>query len=107
MDGVPYPNRGSWFPLDILAYANMIFSMKAISVSVSEDDYEEFRRVAEQEGRPIAQLIREAMAMYRELRLQQKPRLAELPRLIGHKPVGALPSRSELYDEIYADRGAP
>lgn len=78
--------------------------MKAISVAVSEDDYEEFRRVAEQEGRSIAQLIREAMAMYREFRLKQKPRLLDLPQLVGHKPVGALPTRSELYDEIYSEQ---
>jgi len=78
--------------------------MKAISVGVSEDDYEEFRRVAEQEGRSIAQLIRDAMAMYRELRLKQKPRLLDLPRLVGHKPVGDLPPRSELYDEIYGEQ---
>lgn len=78
--------------------------MKAISVGVSEDDYEEFRRVAEREGRPIAQLIRDAMAMYRELKMKQKPRLLDLPRLVGHKPAGVLPPRVELYDEIYGEQ---
>lgn len=82
----------------------IIGNMKAISLGVSEDDYEEFRRVAEQEGRSIAQLIRDAMAMYRELKMKQKPRLLDLPRLVGHKPVGDLPARSELYDEIYDEQ---
>lgn len=79
--------------------------MKAISVAVSEEDYEEFRRVASSEGRSIAQLIRDAMALYRELKLKQRPPLRDLPQLLGHQPISPLPSRSEVYDEMYAGSG--
>ena len=48
--------------------------MKAISVSVSKEDYEAFRRGSRRFKRPIAQLIREAMADYRKERLEEKSR---------------------------------
>jgi hypothetical protein len=75
--------------------------MKTISVAVSEADYEAFREAARREGRPIAQLLREAMAFYREQRLEQRLRLTELPVLVGHRAVGPLPERHEIYGEIF------
>lgn len=80
--------------------------MKTISVSVSEDDYEAFRRKAEQDRRPIAQLIREAMALYRAKHIRAQARLMDLPVLPGHRPVEPPPHRDEVYDEIFAKRGA-
>ncbi len=80
--------------------------MKTISLSVSPDDYEAFRQAAREQGRPIAQLIRESMAVYRVEHLERRPRLSKLPVLAGHKPAGALPGRSEIHDEIFAARGA-
>ena len=79
--------------------------MKTISLSVSEDDYETFRDAARDSARSIAQLIREAMAFYREERLRPRTRLEEVPVLPGHRPLGDLPSRAELYDEIFASGG--
>jgi len=76
--------------------------MKTISVSVLKEDYDAFRRGARRRKLSIAQLIREAMAYYREQRLEEKPRLAELPVLVGHRPLSALPGRDEVYDEIYS-----
>lgn len=75
--------------------------MRTISVSVSKDDYEAFRRGARRGQRPIAQLIREAMAFYRKERLEEKSRLLELPVLVGHRPLSNLPGRAELYDEMF------
>ena len=75
--------------------------MRTISVSVSEDDYEEFREVAEASERSIAQLIRAAMAHYRATVLHGKTALTDLPVLAGHRPIGAMPSREDLYDEIF------
>lgn len=75
--------------------------MKSISVSVSEDDYEAFRAAAEREGQSIAGLIREAMAFYRQERLQDRPPLERLPLLIGHEPLIPLPSRATIYDEMF------
>jgi hypothetical protein len=80
--------------------------MKTISVSVSKDDYEAFRRGARRAKRSIAQLIREAMALYREERLEDKSRLLELPVLVGHRPLLPLPGRAELYEEIFGDEDA-
>ncbi len=76
--------------------------MKTISVSVSEGDYEAFRWAARAQGRPIAQLIREAMALYRVQQIPNRTPLAGLPVLPGHRPTGELPSRAEIYDEVYA-----
>ena len=38
--------------------------MKPISVQVSEDNYEELEALAARSGRPVAELIRQAMAEY-------------------------------------------
>lgn len=75
--------------------------MKTISVSVSEGDYEAFRAVAEAEGRSIALLIREAMANYRATVLERRTRVKALPVLVGHRATGALPTREEIYDEVF------
>lgn len=75
--------------------------MKTISVTVSETDYERFRRAAAEEDRSIAQLIREAMTLYREVKLDQRRPLRELAVLIGHRPVQPLPTREELYGEAF------
>lgn len=75
--------------------------MKVISVSVSDNDYEEFRRAAREQRRPIAQLIREAMALYRAEQLSNRRPLTDLPVLPGHRATGALPSRDEIYEEIF------
>ncbi len=79
--------------------------MKTISLAVSSEDYEAFRQAAREQGRPIAQLIRESMAVYRAEHLERRRRLSGLPVLAGHQPAGALPSRSEIHDEIFAGRG--
>ncbi len=75
--------------------------MKTISLSVSKVDYAAFRRASRRLQRSIAQLIREAMALYREERLEQKGRLSELPVVVGHRPLGPLPTRAEVYDEMF------
>jgi hypothetical protein len=80
--------------------------MKTVSISVSEADYEAFREAARKSERSIAQLVREAMAFYREERLQPRTRLREVPVLPGHRPLGELPSRAELYEEIFRERGS-
>jgi hypothetical protein len=78
--------------------------MKTVSVAVSELDYDAFREAARQRDRSIAQLIRDAMARYRETELAPRSPLRSVPVLPGHRPVGRLPSRSELYDEIFEPR---
>ena len=74
---------------------------KAISLGVSVADYAAFQQAADAQGRPVAQLIREAMASYRAEHLERRRPLRELPRLVGHKPLRPLPSRDQAYDEIF------
>jgi hypothetical protein len=81
----------------------MLLTMRTISVSVSKEEYEAFRRWSRRSKRPIAQLIREAMSFYRQERLEERSRLTELPVLVGHRPVGRLPSRGEIYDEVFEE----
>ncbi len=77
--------------------------MKMISVGVVDSDYESFRKASRAQGRPIAQLIREAMAFYRQERLERRSPLRDVPALAGHRLVSDLPDRHDLYDEMYRD----
>jgi hypothetical protein len=45
--------------------------MKTITINVSEPVYEDFRRASRTQGRPTAELIREAMESYRRQHLRQ------------------------------------
>jgi hypothetical protein len=81
--------------------------MRTISLSVSESDYATFQRAAREQDRPAAELIREAMALYREVKLEARTPLADLPSLAGHRLVTELPSRAETYDEAFAGERSP
>ena len=91
------------------ARRDIVFDMKTISVAVSELDYEAFRQASKAQGRSIAQLIREAMTLYREQQLETRTLMLDLPVLLGHRPIAgaAQPSREALYDEIYAEPVEP
>ena len=73
--------------------------MKPISVHVSEDDYEELKSMAARTGRPVAELIRQAMADYLD---RERPARRSLLDLHAHDS-GKLRepwTRSELVDEM-------
>jgi len=53
--------------------------MKPISVYVSEHDYEELKSMAARSGRPVAELIRRAMAEYLERERASGRSLLDLP----------------------------
>lgn len=76
----------------------MVPTMKTISVAVSEADYETFRQAARRRNGSAAQLIREAMAFYRAEKLEERPRLTDLPVLAGHRPLSGLPAWAELLE---------
>ena len=76
-------------------------NMKTISLSVLKSDYEAYKRAAAEKGRSVAQLIREAMALYRAEKLEQRPPLVDLPVFPGHRPCGELPSRDEVWEEMF------
>ena len=53
--------------------------MKAISVYVSEKTYDEFQKYAQDQDRPVAELIREAMEAYRDRKIQPQTSLKRMP----------------------------
>jgi hypothetical protein len=79
--------------------------MKPISLTVDNEEYEEFRRLAAARKRSIAQLIRDAMAAYLQ-QLEQRPPLGDLAVLAGHRPTGPLPTRADIYDDIFASKAS-
>lgn len=78
----------------------MIGHMKAISVTVVDEDYEAFRRASKAQGRSIAQLIREAMAFYRVEKLERRARLEDVKVLPGHRPCGPIPTGGAVNREV-------
>lgn len=73
--------------------------MKPISMHVSESDYEELKSMAARTGRPVAELIRQAMGEYldRERKSEQSI-LAIAPHHSGELLEGW--TRSALIDEM-------
>ncbi len=72
--------------------------MKPISLHVEEKSYRELKSLAERSGRPVAELIREAMTEYTLHRHGASGSLFDLPP----HPSGALRvpwTRAELLDE--------
>jgi hypothetical protein len=75
--------------------------MKTISLAVSESDYEAYRTAAKQQRRSTADLIREAMSVYRGTHLERRTRLENLPALAGHRLIADLPTSSDVWDEMF------
>lgn len=75
--------------------------MKPISVHVAEDDYQNFKLLAARRGRPVAELLREAMAEYlsRERRARKSRAFSDIPAHQSGKMLKGF-TRSELYDEM-------
>jgi hypothetical protein len=74
--------------------------MRTISVNVSEADYDEFKSLAAQDDRPVAELIRDAMSRWLGDRRRTGPSLVDI------QPVdcGAMLrpfERSEVADEMF------
>jgi len=53
--------------------------VKLISVHVSTKTYSEFKKYAEAQDRPVAELIREAMELYRTSRIGRLRQLTNMP----------------------------
>jgi hypothetical protein len=72
--------------------------MRPISVHVDDEDYRSFKALAEHAGKPVAELMREAMAEY----LARRQGSGSLLALEPH-PSGALLKpwkREDLFDEM-------
>jgi hypothetical protein len=75
--------------------------MKPISVHVPEDTYEELKSVAARSGRPVAELIRQAMQDYLDLERRSHRSMLDIE---PHESGRLLHpwDRSELLDEMMA-----
>ncbi len=73
--------------------------MKPISLHVEDDDYRGLKSLADRMGRPVAEVIREAMKEYLDRRGQRKGSIFEL----APHPSGSLLAswtREQLLDEM-------
>ncbi len=73
--------------------------MKPISVHVAEDHYRSFKVLATLRGRPVAELIREAMAAYLKRESRTPRSVLDLPPHTSGRMLRSW-TRSELYDEM-------
>ncbi len=73
--------------------------MKAISVHVAEDHYRSFKTLAARKKRPVAELIREAMAGYLQRERRTPSSVLDIPPHPSGRTLRTW-SRSELYDEM-------
>ncbi|MDA2925087.1 ribbon-helix-helix domain-containing protein [Acidobacteria bacterium AH-259-L09] len=73
--------------------------MKAISIHVPERDYGEIKSLSARVGRPVAELIRQAMAEYLERQRRTARSILDLP---PHRSGDLLKtwSRTEVLDEM-------
>ncbi len=77
--------------------------MKTITVHVSEPIYREFQEFAERTDRKTAELIGEAMELYRDQRIRQRKTHSLLdhePISLG-KPLKPWKSRAELLENFF------
>ena len=74
--------------------------MKTISVNVSEPVYEDFMEHAQRTDRTAAELIREAMDLFRNQRIRPRTSLAELKPLNLGKSLRPFTGRDDLLGEM-------
>lgn len=74
--------------------------MKTISVNVSEPVYEDFMEHAQRTDRTAAELIREAMELFRQERIRPRTSLTNLKPLNLGKTLKPLSSRDDLLEEM-------
>lgn len=76
---------------------------KPISVHVDPRDYEELKEMAGRRGRPVAELVREAMAEYVVRERSSGTRWSDIPPRGLGRPLRPW-TRDDLYDEMYGER---
>lgn len=77
--------------------------MRTLRVTVSDSEYDAIQKVADARNRSVEQLIQETLASFqRETFATRTPPLRDLPLYPGHRLVADLPSRADLYEEIFS-----
>jgi hypothetical protein len=74
--------------------------MKTISVNVSEPVYDDFMEHAQRTDRTAAELIREAMELFRKERIRPRTSLRNLKPLDLGKPLKPLARQNDLLGEM-------
>jgi hypothetical protein len=74
--------------------------MKTISVNISEPVYEDFLRYAHKTDRTAAELIREAMELYRSQRIRPRTSMAAAKPLDLGKTLRPLTPKDDLLGEM-------
>ena len=74
--------------------------MKTISVNISEPVYEDFIKHARRTDRPAAELIREAMELFRNQRIRPRTSVGSMKPLDLGKTLRPLTSRDDLLGEM-------
>ena len=76
--------------------------MKMISVHVSVEAYEEFKRYGRQRGRAVAELVREAMDNYVDQKIRPSKKLVGLPTT-SQPRLKKRWTREEIQEEMIGD----
>jgi len=76
--------------------------MRTLRLTLTDSEYEAFQRAAEAAHRPMGQLLREAVTTFQREKVERKAPLRDLPVLPGHRPLADLPSRADLYEEMFS-----
>jgi len=89
-----------------MVFRHIVIHMKTITVHVSEPIYREYQEFAKRTDRKTAELIREAMELYRAQRIRQRQThslLEHEPADMG-KPLKPSRSRADLLEDFFDDR---
>lgn len=73
--------------------------MKPISVHVADQDYQRFKMLADRIGKPVSELIREAMSEYLERRGQSKGSIFDITPFPSGRQLATW-TREEILDEM-------
>jgi hypothetical protein len=77
--------------------------MKTITVNVSEPVYEDFQRYARRTDRKAAELIREAMEVYRQQHMERRTSLRDRrPANVGG-PIEAITEETDILGGMFDD----
>ena len=77
--------------------------MKTITVNVSETVYEEFRQYAQKTDRKTSELIREAMELFRQQRLQRRTSLKDRRPTSAGGPIQPITAEDDVMGEMIND----
>ena len=77
--------------------------MKTITINVSEPVYEEFREYARKTDRKASELIREAMELFRQQRMQRRTSLRERRPVSVGGPIQAITAEDDILGGMLDD----